>query len=182
VSNNWNPWRQTIDYAVISGKQTPGILRLRNADSPRAWDERNGYGWSGSFPVFMGVRLSHFDMGFEMYDEDDLALWRELEPLLAKPPFGKRPQALSIQHPLLAPLEISSIQVLNVKQWEFDEYGVITQPVEVIAFRSPKFSLSKPQGAKQKDDDDPYDKQINALAARNQKDFDELSQALAKSK
>lgn len=176
---SWNPWITTVDYALIDKIKTPGILRLRNADSPRAWDERNGYGWSGSFPVFMGVRLSHFEMGFEIYDEDDLAQWRLLEPKVQKPPFGKRPKSLTLQHPITQALEIGSIQVLNVKQWEFDDYGMITQPIEVISFRVPKLALSKPEAPKQAESDDPWDKQILLSNAENAALADRLAQLQA---
>lgn len=174
----WNPWVTDLDSAVISGIKTPGLLKIRNADSPRAWDERNGYGWSGSFPVFMGVRLSHFEMAFELYDEFDWGEYQTIMPILAKPPIGKRPKALSISHPILHQLEIGSIQITNVKQLEFDDSGIITQPLEVISFRVPKLSLSKPEGAAQQVDDDPFDKKIRALTDRNNQDFQELQNAM----
>lgn len=177
---SWNPWRAPIDYALINNIKTPGILRIRNAGSPRAWDERNGYGWSGSFPVFMGVRLSHFDLGFECYTDDDLAQWYALAPHLAKPPYGKRPKALTIHHPRLRALEIGSIQVVDLKDWEFDDSGFFTIPVEVISFRVPKLALSKPEGAdNNRDALDPYDQKIEALSAENAKKFDALTQQLA---
>jgi hypothetical protein len=176
----WNPWTTPLDTARISGIDTPGLLRIRNADSPRAWDERNGYGWSGSFPVFMGIRLSHFEMGFELYDDDDWADYQKILPLLAKPPLGKRPKALSISHPILQQLEIGSIQITNVKQLEIDDNGIVTQPIEVISFRVPKLALSKPEGSQTQNDDDPYDKKIRALTDRNANDFKELSDLMGK--
>lgn len=165
----WNPWSQSIDAAIISGKVTPGILRLRNANSPREWDERKGYGWSGSFPIFLGIRLSRFDMGFEMYTDADWALWENMRPMLAKPPAGKRPTALDIVHPVLQQLDIKSIVVTDVKQLEIDENtGVVTQPIEVLTFRRPKIALSKPEGSADKPPTDFWDQVIEKISSENQ--------------
>lgn len=162
----WNPWSTPLDRGVINGIWTPGILRLRNADSPRKWDERVGYGWSGSFPVFLGVRLSQFDVGFELYTDEDWADWQKLRPILAKPPYGKRPKALDFVHPILQDLDIKSIVVTNVKQQETSELGVITIPIEVMTFRVPKIALAKPEGSADKPKPDWAEQMMQDLQAK----------------
>lgn len=169
--SDWTPFTLAIDAAVLAGLQTPGLLLIEKAGSPRQWDERNGYGWSGSFPVFIGQKLSMFSLVFRMYDENDWALYQALRPILVRPPYGKRPQALDIVHPILMDLDIRSIVITDVSQLTLAEGGVWEKTVECMQFRKPKIALAKPEASTPKPSDDPYDKMIEKLT----KQFDDLA-------
>ena len=168
---DWSPFRLSIDSALIANLPTPGLLLIEKANSPRQWDERNGYGWSGSFPVFIGQRLSAFDLTFKMYNDDDWTKYQALRPILVRPPFGKRPTSLDIVHPILMDLEIRSVVITDVLQLTPIDNGGWAKTIECLSFRRPKVALAKPEASKQKQSDDPYDKMIERLT----KQFDELA-------
>lgn len=168
---DWDPFTIPIDSAKISGLDTPGLLVIDKANSPRQWDERNGYGWSGSFPVFVGQRLSFFDLTFKMYTTEDWKRYKALKPLLVRPPFGKRPKALDIVNPILEDLEIFSFVILDVGRLTPIDNGAYSKTIECMQHRRPRIALAKPEASQQKPSDDPYDKMIENLT----KQFDQLA-------
>ena len=46
------------DYIVLAGQRSPGLAVVRGSDSPRKWDVRNGYGFSGATIVYTGLGLA----------------------------------------------------------------------------------------------------------------------------
>jgi hypothetical protein len=111
----WNPIEQPTDYALIAGKRTPGLCDVVGAGSPRAWDERRGYGLSGSTVVFRGTRLADFTLRLRLYTVDDWSAWAEFKPTVLRPPAGERARALDIVHPQLAEVEIAACVIKDVK-------------------------------------------------------------------
>lgn len=156
-----NPLDTPIDKATISGRLTPGICEIVGASSPRAWDERAGYGLSGAIVVFHGVKLSHFTIKFRLYTTQDWTDWRAFKPLVDKPPIGKRQGPLDCVHPLLADLGIRSIVVEDVLVPEQTDDGEWTIELKVIEYRKPKQGLAKPEGSAATEVD-PFEQQIAA--------------------
>jgi hypothetical protein len=101
-----------------------------------------------------------------MYNSSDWALYQALRPLLVRPPYGSRPKALDIVHPILLDVEITSIVIADVHALtKPDEAGPWEKTIDCLQWRRPKLALSKPEGAAaQSKSDDPYDKMIDALA------------------
>ena len=167
----WNPIESPIDYFILQGQKSPGISRVEKAGSPRKWDERGGYGASGSVLVFMGRRLSAFDAIVELYTPQDWADWAAFKPLVDRLPFSKRPRALDIYHPYLADLGIKSVVVVDCLQPVPLELGGHSITIQLQEFRPLKLTLAKPEASTNAPVTDPYDKQIEALT----KQFQELA-------
>jgi hypothetical protein len=166
----WNPLDLPIDKAVVAGRETPGLVEIIGASAPRRWDERKGYGLSGATVVYRGQGLAKFTVRLRLYTTQDWDDWHAWKSLVAAPPPGKRAKALDIVHPLLADLEITAIVVNEVMQPEQSEDGVWQIDIKVTQFRSPKFSLAKPEAA-QATPVDPVDQKIEQLS----KQFQELA-------
>lgn len=164
----WNPIANPVDFFILKGSKSPGIGRIEKAGSPRKWDERGGYGASGSVIVFMGRKLATFDGIVELYTEDDWAAWQAFKPLVDRLPFGKRPSALDIWHPYLADLGIKSCVVLDVSQPEPMDLGGHTIRISFQEFRALKISYAKPEASKNDEETDPFEKKIAALTAQYQ--------------
>ncbi len=159
---SWNPLDTPQDYAVVAGKKTPGILRLTSPNSPRKWDERNGYGLSGATLVFTGLGLSEFDCNLELYTPADWLDWDAFRPIVAKPPPRTRPKALDFAHPLTAQAGIKSVVVLDMYVPELsDDTGIWTAKIKLKEFRRPRIALAKPDGATQSASNDPIDIQLD---------------------
>jgi hypothetical protein len=172
---DWNPLTEPRDRCLIGGHITPGICDIEGANSPREWLEVRGPGLSGAILRFRGVMPSHFTIKFRLYTTIDWADWNAFQVLVAKPPFGKRPRALDIVHPLLEPLGIRSIVVEDVLAPEqTGDSGEWTATLKVIESRARK---SVPQGkvdGSQQTPTDPYEQ----IEAEQSKIIDKLSHEL----
>jgi hypothetical protein len=157
----FNPLDAAVDKATIGGRLTPGICEIVGADSPRAWDELQGYGLSGATVRFHGIKLSHFSLKFRLYTSQDWADWHVFKPLIDKPPVGRYARSLDCAHPILADLGIRSIVIENVLAPEQTDDGEWTIELKVIEFRRPKGALGTPEGSTATPVD-PYDQKIEA--------------------
>jgi hypothetical protein len=167
----WDPLTQPVDYIKLAGQKSPGLADVYGGDSPRKWDERGGYGLSGSTLIFRGVGLAKFSVDLKLYTPEDWAAWHAWKPLVAKPPLGTRARAQDIWHPLLEQIEVSAAVVESVGQPKQTGDGEWTITVKFIEYRKPKVSLAKPDGAKATPADpietqviQPLLNQFNALA------------------
>lgn len=165
---SYDPITQPVDYILLAQQRSPGIARVKGAGSPRKWDERGGYGLSGSTLVFTGTRLSEFDVQLLFTTPEDWAAWDVWKPLVARPPSRVRPRALDIWHPWLEELEIKRVVVLDVLQPDEGETGEWTRTIKFKAFRAPKLTLAKPEGSKSKPTD-PVDAYIEQLTGQFQR-------------
>ena len=144
---SFSPLDKPVDKATIGGQLTPGICEIVGADSPRAWDELNGYGLSGARLRFHGVKLSHFSIKFRLYTTQDWEDWHVFRPLVHRPPLGRYQRSLDIAHPILEDLGIGSIVIENVLAPDQTDHGEWTIELKVIEFRTPKHTMAKPEGS-----------------------------------
>lgn len=161
----WNPIDTPVDKAFLGGRITPGLCDVEGANSPRNWDERDGYGLSGATVIFKGVKLSHFSIKFRLYTAEDWNDWHAFAPTVAKPPLGKRPRALDIAHPITDEVQIRSVVVDDVLAPVQTGDGEWTVEVKLIEFRKPRLALAKPQGSTATPVD-PIEQQIQANSDR----------------
>lgn len=173
--SNWSPLSRAVDRFLLGGRLTPGIAEITGASSPRKWEERDGYGWSGAWLIFRGIGLSHFQIRFSLYEQVDWDDWNAFQPIVAKPPRGRRPRSLDIVHPLTAQLGIRAVVIEDVLQAEQTDHGVWVIPLKVIDWRHPKYTLARPEAASAAPVD-PIDQQI----LDNRSQIEALEQELAR--
>ena len=143
----WNPLDDPIDYFELAGQRSPGLATILGAGSPRGWDIRKGYGYSGAIIWFTGIGLAKFSAKIELYEATDWEDWHAFKSLVKKPPLGVRPKALDIWHPLLEDLEIKSVVVEDLLQPVQTQPGVWEIQIKFLQHRALKFSLAKPDGS-----------------------------------
>lgn len=151
----WNPITQPCDYILLSGKKSPGMAVVSGggASSIRRWDEREGFGISGAFPVFKGRGLARFSVKLKFWTPEhwnDWATWKGLVDKLPRKRFGeagKDTGNLDIWHPLLEDVDIKSVCVAERMAPEQTADGEWTIDIRFLEFRRPKFTLAKPEGS-----------------------------------
>jgi hypothetical protein len=175
----WNPYDDPVNYALCAGRKTPGLLDVAGAGSPRKWEERQGYGLTGATLVYLGLGLSPFELKIRLYSVEDWNDWHAWKDVVQKPPVNRVPRAIDIIHPLLAEVKIKAIVVLDVSQPEQTGDGEWTITIKCQAYRRPKITLAKPEGAAATKND-PVDEAITNLGniVKNGGDGD-ISAALA---
>jgi hypothetical protein len=161
----FDPITQRADSVFFLGLATPGIARVEgNSGSPRKWQERGGFGFSGCTVAFTGLGLAKFDVLIELYTKLDWELWAAFLPILAPPKPGPNARALAVFHPFLAMHGISECVVLDISIPRVDDMTVGHVVIYCQAFRKPVFALAKPIAAKQTPTD-PIDAQIDSKVA-----------------
>jgi hypothetical protein len=168
----YDPYVTPVDYILLAGQRSPGIAVVSGASDARKWDVREGYGLSGGITVFRGRQIAKFTVTLKLVTAQDWVDWAAFQPLVARPPYGTKPKSMSIWHPWLALLDISSVGVEEVSQPEEDgDTGAYIVTIKFLETREPKFALAKPEAAVTNKSTDPYDQQIEALT----KQFQELA-------
>lgn len=134
------------DYIILAAIKSPGKATLRNAGSPRDWDVRKGYGFSGASVVFTGNGLAKFEVDIELWEPTHWIDWAPFAKLLKKPSGIIPTVGLGISHPLLSlpPLEISSVVVEDCSQFEQDDEGLWHCTIKFLEYKRPLPALSKP--------------------------------------
>jgi hypothetical protein len=143
-----------LDWVVINGDKSPGQVRILGANSPRGWDERQGYALTGATLVPKGDPLGKFTMRFEFWDPADYPLWeayaaKYFDKSVRFMPGSIRPRALGIQHPQLTcpPIRIVQCVVEDADGIEGDDYGGWSCQIYMKQYRRPKPALSRPDAA-----------------------------------
>lgn len=164
-----------IYYVMLGGRRTPGIATVAgNSGAPRKWDERGGYGLSGSTLVLTGKGLGKFDILLELYTPQDWADWASFRPTIeVKPSIAGN--VYDVGHPFLADYKITKCVVLDEAIPKLTDEGVGQILIPCQAFRKPKFALQKPDSAKATPTD-PVDAQI----AIKEAELRAVNEALAK--
>jgi hypothetical protein len=139
-----------VDYILIEGQQSPGIALLPGgASSPKKWDEKKGYGTSGSTITYTGDGLAAFEVKIQLFTAQQWDVeWPAFRDLLRKPPQGQKPKALGIWHPILEEHEITSVVVEDVVGWVAALDGSAREwTVKFKQFRKPKAAVATPGGS-----------------------------------
>lgn len=140
------------DYIILGGLPSPGVAVVRPCNSPRNWDIRKGYGFSGSYLVFTGVGLSKFSVDIYAWKAEHFAAWKIFAKALLIPPkitdvFAPLKNAsLSIKHPVLNddPHNIDQVVVEDVTSWDQTSPGMWVRTINFIQFKAPVHVLMKP--------------------------------------
>ncbi len=182
MSTGFDPLQTPIDKVLLAypppkGQQvawqvSPGLASVSGSALLFRWDQRQGYGLAGSFPIYYGTKLSEFTVELRLYTSEDWADWASWSQLVAKPPAGTRPKALAIYHPWLADLKIGACVVQKVKQPEEMDNGGYLIGIDCLEWRKPQIALSKPEAAQTAaGDDSPNQKLIKQLVELNKEEL-----------
>lgn len=163
MTDLWTPLKNPEDKITIAKQRTPGICDIEGLGAPFDWEERGGYALSGATVVFRGKKLAHFSIKFRLYTDADWQDWYAFKPLVTRLPIGKDALGLDIKCKLTEMLGIKSIVVEQVMAPMQTGDGEWTIELKVIEYRAPVFTLSKPDGSKENEKEDPGDKRIEAL-------------------
>ncbi len=148
-----NPLIPKQTNIILSGMgislASPGVAVIKGAGSPREWDTRKGYGYSGASLVFTGTSLSEFDVDILIWEDAHWVQWEAFAVLLTNPPPppGVIPISLGIDHPILnkKPWLITKVVVKDVSSWEVSDTGLWNCTIKFIQYRKPKVALLPPK-------------------------------------
>ncbi len=141
--------RYIILSAVGVSLASPGVAVIKGAGSPREWDVRKGYGYSGASLVFTGTGLSEFDVDLFLWEPEHWIQWEAFSVLLTNPPPppGVLPVSLSIDHPILnkKPWLITKVVVKDISSWTVSDSGLWSLTIKFIQYRKPVVALLPPK-------------------------------------
>lgn len=139
-------------YIILSAPgvslPSPGVAKIKGAGTPRVWDIRKGYGFSGASLVFTGTGLAKFDVDVFIWEPEHWVLWEAFSLLLTNPPPppGVIPTSLSIGHPILnkKPWNIEKVVVEDVTSWEVSDRGLWSLTIKFVQYRKPMPAILPP--------------------------------------
>ena len=162
----WNPLDDPIDYFVLAGKPSPGLADIAGAGTPRKWEERAGYGITGSTLFYLGNGLAKFDATILLATTDDWDAWNEWKPIVKRAPDARYPKALDIWHPFLEELEIKQVVVVDSYQPErVGDDGLWAVKIDFMQHKKRKLALVQAEGS-QATPKDPVDQYIDDLTGQ----------------
>jgi hypothetical protein len=169
----YDPLLFPIDSILLKGLESPGIARIRNAESKRKVDVRSAYGISATVAVWKEV--AEPEVVIELRTAVDWEAWAEwstqtvLREMRPNTRYTAKQVAsdfsLDIWHPWLEMLDIKSVIVTSVSQPVEIEPTVWAITIKFIEYRKPVQTLAKPAASKQKEQDG-VDKLIDQQSAK----------------
>jgi hypothetical protein len=136
-------------YIVLGPMRSPGVATVKGLDSPREWDIRPAYGYSGATVVYKGAGLSKFTVEIDLWLPEHFLAWNLFAPILAPPKPGLLGMALGIKHPIIngPPHGITEVVVTDVSQPVQSDTGKWTYTIAFLQYRKPLPTLSRPIAA-----------------------------------
>jgi hypothetical protein len=155
-----------VDKINVAGQLSPGACEISRGFAPNKWDERNGYGLSGSTLIFRGIGLATFTVKIRMWTDEQLAEWETWKQIIDRPVSRKYPRALKVWHPILEDMGVSAAIVEKRGQLTKKNTGDWEVEIYFKEYRKPKVALAAPDGAKDQKPIDPYDQKISELTGQ----------------
>lgn len=97
------------DVVVIGGQTCPGIVTLDGFERKWKWDKKKGKGAQGVTPTMTGKDECSGTFTFYVYTALQFVLWEGFRPVFKYDPTRQNVEAVSVYHPSLADLDISSL-------------------------------------------------------------------------
>lgn len=173
----WTPLDQPCDYILLGGQKSPGYCDVYGAYDEREFNVRQPPFTTGAVIIYKRRKLAEFSVRIRLYsmqDHADFAAWRAV--IDAKPGARTKATALDIWHPLLEQLDIKSVVVKSVSQFDQTADGEWSISIAFLESRPmPKQTLAKVEGA-QSSPGDPVEQKIDENTAVVKGLVQELSQ------
>lgn len=172
----WDPIRQPINKFLLQNNWSPGVcVGPEGANIARAIDERRGYGIDFAFVVFYGRKLAHFKTNLilaSVKDWEEWQIWRALINVVPRRGAVNTAAndnydpacAMTIWHPQLAPLGITSCMVeVEPQEQPVGTKGTYIVPIEFVQIVTrPRSAVAKLEASKDTPLD-PLDQRIKDL-------------------
>ncbi len=138
-------------YVMLGPFRTPGVAFPKKPNTPRNWDIRQGYGFTGAVVVYMGSGLAKFNIEVILWEPEHFLEWEIFaRGALQKPLPGLGVgAAMGIDHPLvnMQPWNIKSVVVEDVEGFEQGPTGLWATSIHVIEYKRPLPALARPIAA-----------------------------------
>lgn len=172
----WDPITQPCDYILLAGQKSPGYAEVYGAYDERDLAVRQPPFTTGAVILYKRRKLAEFSVRIRLYtleEHAEFAVWRAIVD--AKPDVRTRAKALSIWHPLLEPLDITSVVVKSVSQLDQTLDGEWSVSINFQESRPfPKQTLAKLEGTTATPGD-PVDQKIDEDVALVNRILQELA-------
>jgi hypothetical protein len=137
------------DTVRIQGQDTPGKCDVKGFKRKVDWDTKIGKGTAGATETVKGLPPAEGTITFTAWTIEHFRAWDLLLPKLKYDPTKKTKQANSIYHPALADIDVSSVNIESIGQWEHEGGGMYTRALELLEFAPPPTAsaVATPTGA-----------------------------------
>jgi hypothetical protein len=145
LANSFSPvgFEEFWDKMLVGGVLTPGRVTISGHGQEVKWDIKAGDGQDGASTTRKGLNPNAFSTTFQLaldwdHQVDEFAEWDRFLPILQSSFNSDTPNALTIYHPDLAELQITSAVVKKIGGKVHDGTGGATVKVDWLEYRPPK--------------------------------------------
>jgi hypothetical protein len=138
----WNTFR-------IQGTDTPGKCEVKGFKRQVEWDIKIGKGTAGATETVKGLPPAKGAVSFWAWVPAHFAAWDALLPKLKFDPTKQTKQANEVYHPALADIDVSSVNIESIGQWEHEGGSLWRRDIEMLEFAPPPTAsaVATPTGA-----------------------------------
>ncbi len=136
-------------YIVLGAMQSPGVATVRGLSTPREWDIRQGYGFTGAVVVYKGTSLAPFTVDIDLWLPEHFLMWNVFATVLVPPLPGPAGFALGIKHPIVngPPHGITEVVVKDCSEPVQNDTGKWTYTLTLLPYKKPIPALARPIAA-----------------------------------
>lgn len=139
------------DYIFLNGQQSPGYCKISGFKRGNKWDIKRGKGAQGQNPTYTNKPECAGEITFYLWTETHFVQWETFRPLfLYDPTKTKTLQAVQIDHPSLADLDIKRVVTQDLSPIYDDGAGLYHCTANLMEFTPPPkdSAVSSPSAAK----------------------------------
>lgn len=133
----------------IQGVDTPGKCEVKGFKRQTDWDIKVGKGTSGATETVKGLPPAKGTLTFWAWESAHFTVWDALLPKLKYDPTKQTKQANGIYFPMLADIDVSSINIESIGMWEHEGGNLWVRVIEAVEFAPPPTAsaVATPTGA-----------------------------------
>lgn len=132
----------TLACAGSPGVPSPGVATIEHAGRKIKIDKQEGYGTDGGRLIVTGTAIQDISVSIRIWEPEHWVLWKLFYQVLTLPTIlaaipGITAPALSIDHPILKELGISSVLLEDPGFWVPGETGDWTRKIDFVLKQKP---------------------------------------------
>lgn len=128
---------QLWDVVTISGVPSPGVIKdgsIGDWSRQYEWDVKKGKGTQGATETYTNAPPAEGSITWYLWTAEQFAAWNDFLPNFKFDPTKSQPEAISIYHPALDALDISSVVVKKIGSIQHEGKNLYSITIDFLEY------------------------------------------------